>query len=124
MKNRSATGLKAHRRGHFSEYIALVHLMLKGYRILGFRLKTPEAEIDILAQKGQRLAVIEVKQRRSVLEALHATGPVQQARLRQAALKLIERRGNLRKFDLEIDLYVLPKRGWPKHVRNIFHEGV
>ncbi|MFT4089616.1 MAG: YraN family protein [Asticcacaulis sp.] len=123
MNRRAEKGLRAHRRGHLSEYIALIHLMLKGYRILGFRLKTPEAEIDILAQKGRRLAVIEVKQRRSVLEALHATGPVQQARLRQAAQKLIARRTHLRKFDLEIDLYVLPRRGWPQHVRNIFHEG-
>jgi len=122
--DRSVTGRRAHRRGHLSEYIALIHLMLKGYRILGFRLKTPEAEIDILALKGTRLAVIEVKQRRTVLEALHATGPVQQARLRQAARKLIARRTALRKFDLELDLYVVSTRGWPRHIRNIFHETV
>lgn len=124
MTDRSVSGRKAHRRGHLSEYVALVHLMLKGYRILGFRLKTPEAEIDILATKGKRLAVVEVKQRRSVDEALYAAGSVQQERLRQAALKLLSRRETLRKYDLQIDLYVLPKRGWPRHIRNIFHEGL
>ena len=37
--------------------------MAKGYRILGFRLKTPPGEIDLLAQRGRTLAVVEVKRR-------------------------------------------------------------
>ena len=33
--------------------VAALWLMAKGYRILGFRLKTRQAEIDLLALRGQ-----------------------------------------------------------------------
>jgi putative endonuclease len=42
--------------------VAALWLMAKGYRILGFRLATPLGEIDLLAQRGKVLAVVEVKQ--------------------------------------------------------------
>lgn len=117
--DRAARGQAAHKRGHLSEYIALLHLMLKGYRILGFRLKTPEAEIDILACKGKRLAVIEVKQRRTAMEALMSVSPTQQNRLWQAGLKLQARKPALNRLDLNIDLYVITPKG-VRHVKNAF----
>ena len=53
---RSRRGLAARLSGRRAEVIAALWLMLKGYRILGFRLKTPQAEIDLLAQRGTILA--------------------------------------------------------------------
>ncbi|WP_370639728.1 YraN family protein [Asticcacaulis sp. AND118] len=121
--NRAERGQKAHKRGHLSEYIALLHLMLTGHRILGFRLKTPEGEIDILTLKGQRLAVIEVKQRRTVLEALTAVSPTQRYRLWQAGQKLQARRPDLAKLSLHVDLYVVTAGGL-RHVRDAFADGI
>ena len=121
--NRVERGQKAHKRGHLSEYIALLHLMLTGHRILGFRLKTPEGEIDILALRGQRLAVIEVKQRRTVLEALTAVSPTQRYRLWQAGQKLQSRRTDLAKLSLHVDLYVVTADGL-RHVRDAFADGI
>ncbi|MCA1934231.1 MAG: YraN family protein [Asticcacaulis sp.] len=116
-------GQKAHKSGHLSEYIALVHLLLTGHRILGFRLKTPEGEIDILAQRGQRLAVIEVKQRRTVMEALTAVSPTQKYRLWQAGHQLQARRPQLAKLSLHVDLYVVTPR-CVRYVRDAFADGI
>lgn len=103
-----------------AEYVALVHLMLKGYRILGFRLKTPRGEIDLLAQKGRRLAIVEVKSRRTPQEAFETVSATQQARLWQAGLALQAKKPQLQKLDLNIDLYVLAPGHWPQHRINAF----
>jgi putative endonuclease len=63
---RQARGVAARLSGRRSEVWAAVWLMAKGYRILGFRLKTPTAEIDLLAQRGPVLAVVEVKSRTTI----------------------------------------------------------
>jgi putative endonuclease len=120
--NRASRGAKAHKRGHLAEYIALVHLMLKGYRILGFRLKMPQGEIDILAQKGKRLHLVEVKQRRSHEEASETVSSIQQERLWQAGLALQEKKPRLRKLDLVIDLYIVAPGRWPQHRINAFEK--
>lgn len=120
--DRAATGLSARKRGHLLEYVALIHLMLKGYHILGFRLKTPRGEIDILAQKGQRLAVIEVKSRTTVEAAIESVSAIQQERLWQAGLALQARKPRLAKLDLNIDLYTLVPGQWPRHAINAFEK--
>lgn len=112
----------ARRRGRMLEYVALVHLMLKGYRILGFRLALPQGEIDILAQKGKRLAVVEVKSRIDADAALTAVTPIQQDRLWEAGLALQEARPQLAALDLNIDLYTLSPGQWPRHTRCAFEK--
>lgn len=120
--DRSAAGFAARKRGHLLEYVALVHLMLKGYRILGFRLKTPRGEIDILAQKGQRLAVVEVKSRMTIEAAVESVSAIQQERLWQAGLALQARKPQLARLDLNIDLYTLVPGQWPRHAINAFEK--
>ncbi len=120
--DRRERGRRAHRAGHWAEYIALVHLMLKGYRILGFRLKLPQGEIDILAQRGKRLAVVEVKQRRTHEEAWESVSDVQQDRLWESALSLQASRPQLRALDLGIDLYTIAPGRWPQHRLNAFEQ--
>jgi putative endonuclease len=104
------------------EYVALIHLMLKGYRILGFRLKTPRGEIDILAQKGQRLAVVEVKSRMTIEAAVESVSAIQRERLWQAGLALQARKAQLARLDLNIDLYTLVPGQWPRHAINAFEK--
>jgi len=120
--DRALRGAKAHKRGHLAEYVALVHLMLKGYRILGFRLKMPQGEIDILAQKRKRLHLVEVKQRRNHEEAIETVSSIQQERLWQAGLALQEKKPRLRKLDLVIDLYTIAPGKWPRHQINAFEK--
>ena len=118
--DRAETGRLARKSGRFAEYVALVHLLLKGYRILGFRLKLPQGEIDILAQKGKRLAMVEVKSRLTLEAAMESVDDNQQHRLWQAGLALQSRRKALQALDLNIDLYTLAPGQWPIHAINAF----
>lgn len=72
---RQARGAAARKLGRRAEVLAALWLMAKGYRILGFRLATPLGEIDLLAQRGRVLAVVEVKQRATIEDALDAVTP-------------------------------------------------
>ena len=81
---RQALGGRAFVQGHAAEWVAAVWLLAKGYQLLGFRLKTPHAEIDILARRGDVLAVVEVKRRATIQAALTAITPKQLANLRLA----------------------------------------
>ena len=112
---RQARGTAARLAGRRAEIWAAAWLMLKGYRILGFRLKTPQAEIDLLALRGKVLAVVEVKQRASLLAALEAVSPDQRARLRRAAATLAARRPALQHTSVRLDLMAMAPGRWPAH---------
>jgi putative endonuclease len=79
-------------RGHVSEWIAAASLLMRGYRILGLRVRTPLGEIDLIAKRGQRIAFIEVKRRKRLEDAEAALAPRQAERLRRAAEYWLSRR--------------------------------
>ena len=105
-------GARARLDGRRAEWIAALWLMLKGWRIVGFRLKTPGAELDLVASRGQILAVIEVKRRRTLEEALTAVSPDQRRRLKRAGDQLAAHSGRV----VRLDLVALTPLGWPRHV--------
>ena len=113
---RQDRGLRSRTQGHRAEWLAMVWLMVRGYRILGFRLRTPQAEIDILAQRGKVLAVVEVKHRARLDLALEAVGPDQRARLRRAGESLAARRRGLEGCAVRLDLVALAPGQWPRHL--------
>lgn len=115
---RSARGAAARLSGRRGEVIAAVWLMAKGYRILGFRLKTPQAEIDLLALRGKILAVVEVKRRTSLLAALETVSYDQRDRLRRAGADLAARRPALRAASVRLDLMALAPGKLPRHIRD------
>ena len=78
---RQVRGALARRSGRRAEAWAALWLMAKGYRILGFRLRTRLGEIDSLAQKRRVLAVVEVKSRTTLEAALAAVAPELRDRL-------------------------------------------
>jgi putative endonuclease len=114
--NRHDRGREAHRRGHSGEWLAAAWLLLHGWRIVGFRVRTPQGEIDLLARRGRVLAVVEVKHRRTVDEALAAVGHVQQRRLAKAAAAVCAQRVRWRNLAIRLDLIALAPRKWPVHV--------
>jgi putative endonuclease len=113
---RRRLGALARSGGRRAEWVALFWLMLKGWRILGFRLKTPQAEIDILALRGPVLAVVEVKSRASLEAALEAVGPDQRDRLRRAGRTLASRRPDLAGRTVRLDLVALAPGRRPRHL--------
>ena len=120
---RQRRGIEARSSGRRAEVWAVVWLMLRGYRILGFRLKTPQAEIDILAQKSGILAVVEVKRRTSLERALEAVTPDQRQRLMRAATTLAARRPSLAGLSVRLDLMAMAPGRWPQHVENAWPAG-
>lgn len=113
---RQARGAAARLSGRRAEVLAALWLMAKGYRILGFRLKTPQAEIDLLAKRGSVLAVVEVKQRSSLENALECVRYDQRERLRRAGAALAARRPGLKGAAVRLDLLALAPGRLPRHI--------
>lgn len=93
--------------------------MLRGYQILGFRLKSRAGEIDILAKRGRVLAVVEVKRRATLDAALTALGPQQLARLRASGQAVARGRPGLAGLTLRLDMVALAPGRIPRHVKDI-----
>ena len=81
----SASRQKAYRRGHRGEWLAAAALMLKGYRILARRHRTRFGEIDLIARRGDLVLFVEVKARRTLMEAMEAIGRESERRIEAAA---------------------------------------
>ena len=113
---RERRGADARRSGRGAEVLAAIWLMAKGYRILGFRLRTTHGEIDLLALRGAVLAVVEVKRRRTLEEARAAVTPEQQRRLRRAAASVRGRRRALQDRRIRLDLFALAPGARPCHI--------
>lgn len=116
---RQALGGRAFREGHGAEWLAAAWLMLKGYQLLGFRLKTRGVEIDILARRGTALVVVEVKRRATLAAALGAIDPAQRERLRTAGAALLRQRPGLAGLRLRIDTVALAPGRFPRHRQNL-----
>ena len=123
MSERSLRGGAARLSGRRSEVWAAILLMAKGYRILGFRLKTPQAEIDLLALRGGVLAVVEVKSRLDIEAALEAVGFDQRERLRRAGATLAARRPALAGAAVRLDLVALAPGRFPRHIPDAWKGG-
>lgn len=73
------------KKGLHAERYASAYLMLKGYRILEQRYKTPVGEIDIIARRGKTFVFIEVKARTDITKAIESITPHQRRRIERAA---------------------------------------
>ena len=115
--------VRAYRRGHRGEWLAALALTLKGYRIVARRYRTRLGEIDLIARKGTLVAIVEVKARPSLAEAMDAIGPGAERRIEAAADLWLARQRDHAALSLRFDLVaVLPWR-WPIHVENVFAAG-
>jgi putative endonuclease len=119
---RRVRGAAARISGRRAEWTAALWLMLKGYRILGFRLKTPQGEIDLLAVKGPVLAVVEVKRRGSLEEALECVEAEQRERLRRAGRAIAARRRGLQDKAVRLDLVALAPGRTPRHIAGAWND--
>lgn len=108
----------AERRGRRAEWLAALALMLKGYRILARRYKSPTGEIDLIAVRGRRLAFVEVKQRNTGDDAQWAISARQAERVGRSAEAWLHVNPRYRTCTIGIDaVYVVPGC-WPTHHPN------
>lgn len=109
----------AERRGRFSEVWAALLLLLKGYRILAWRLRTRAGEVDLVARSPSGiLCFVEVKARRDRAQAVESLGPRQRARIARAAELYLAKRPGLAAKGLRFDTVLLARGSWPTHIRD------
>jgi putative endonuclease len=104
--------------GLTAERIAALWLMMKGYRVLGTRVRTPVGEIDLVVIRANRLAFVEVKRRPNRLDAEAALTVRQRRRVRAAADLWLARNPRFQDRDICFDLVFLMPRHWPRHIKN------
>lgn len=115
-----ADRLRAYRRGHRSEWFAALALSVKGYRVLARRYRTKLGEIDIVARRGDLIAIVEVKARPTLAEAMDAIGRESAWRIEGAADLWLARQPDRSKLSMRFDMVAVLPRRWPIHVENIF----
>ncbi|QPC86225.1 YraN family protein [Mesorhizobium sp. NBSH29] len=121
MADQPARRLKAYRRGHRGEWLAALALMLKGYRIVARRYRTPLGEIDLIARRGDLVAIVEVKVRASLGDAMDAVAYSAQRRIEGAADLWLGRQQDHGRLSMRFDLVAVLPRRWPVHVPNVFY---
>lgn len=109
----------AERGGRRAEALAAWWLRIKGWRILGRRMRTPYGEVDLVARRGRVLAFVEVKARADELQADLALDEWRLRRVARAAAAL-EARFARPGDEVRIDaLFVVPRR-LPRHLPNVW----
>ncbi len=106
----------AERRGRMAERLALALLLLKGYRILERRYKTPVGEIDIIAEKSGAVIFIEVKARQELDDAAASIGGRQRQRIARAAEAFLARHPGHAGRPCRFDAILVARGRLPKHI--------
>jgi putative endonuclease len=121
MTDASAKRFNAYRRGHRSEWLAAVALMVKGFRIVARRYRTKLGEIDLIARRGDLVLIVEVKARPTLISAMEALARESERRIEGAADLWLSRQPDFGRLSVRFDMVaVLPWR-WPVHVPNAFY---
>jgi putative endonuclease len=109
----------AEKRGRRGETWATILLVLKGYRILGRRVRTPAGELDLVAKAPSGvICFIEVKARDDVRTALESLRPRQRQRIARAASLYLAARPGLAAKGLRFDTVTVATRSLPRHHRD------
>lgn len=111
---------KALRRGHVSEYLAALSLMLRGYRILAMRYRVKSGEIDIIARKRDLVSFIEVKARATSADSVFAVDGLTQSRIRNASLYWLQTQKDAGELSWSYDIVAVRPWRWPEHFRDAF----
>lgn len=108
------------RLGFFGESKAAAYLKRQGYKILQRNFRCPFGEVDVIAQKGEVLAFIEVKTRTSDLFGApnEAVGRDRQARYKNCARFYFS--GREIDCTVRFDIVEVTKNGI-NHIENAFY---
>ena len=109
--------------GRRAEARAVLALRLFGWRIRARNVRIAGGEIDIIAERGDTLAFIEVKARADLDTATHALGPAQRGRIVRTAeawLAAHPPKGGVSGPDIRFDVMLVRPWGWPKRIVGAF----
>ena len=103
--------------GRRGERLAGWWLRLKGWRILDRRVRTPAGEVDLVARRGNLVAFVEVKMRKTSAELDFAIDERRLARVAAAAEFLMPRYAGPGD-DIRVDVILLAPGTRPRHIEN------
>lgn len=108
--------IKSYKFGIYAEYLVIIFLILKGYKILKLRHKTYVGEIDIIAKKKDILIAIEVKARRKIEVIEEVLSDHQKKRIKRAIISFVSSsNGAFNKCGIRCDLIVVLPWKIPQH---------
>jgi len=110
--------------GIISEYIAIIYLFLKGYKILHRRYKTRLGEVDIIVKKGNNLVAVEVKARKKKTEIGEVVYNKQFKRINNAMKIFLFKNPKYSNFNIRIDVILILPFCFPESVENAWMEKV
>ena len=110
----------AEARGRRAERFAATWLRLKGWRILGERVRTAAGEVDLVARRAGIVAFIEVKARSKMAELDFAIDDFRLRRVAAAAEILVPRFAGPGD-DVRIDVILVAPGVLPRHLVNVWH---
>ena len=114
--------LAAEQRGRQGERLAGWWLRLKGWSIVGRRVRTPAGEIDLIARRGAMVAFVEVKSRKTgqaLDEAIDERRLSRVAAAAESVAAVYMKPGD----DMRIDVILLAPGRAPRHLENVWHGG-
>ncbi len=112
--------MTAYATGIAAEFRAKGLLEDKNYRILAHRYKTKGGEIDLVARRGDHLAFVEVKGRKTQEEAAWAVLPRQQARIAMAAEVFLGEHSELAHCSASFDVILVTPQQGCSHIEQAF----
>jgi len=110
----------AFRLGLSAESRAAMLLIVKGYRIVARRWKTPLGEIDIIARRRDTLVFVEVKARTTADAAAEAVTERAKRRIVAAAELWLAQHPQDAERPIRFDAVLVPTSGMPRHIVNAF----
>ena len=110
----------AYRHGHLAEALAAGLLLVKGFKLLARRYKTPLGEIDLIVKRGRIIAFVEVKARAFERDALESVGRAEERRMVDAADLWLAKHPDAAGLDLRYDMVVVAPWRLPKHLPDAF----
>lgn len=111
---------KAQKLGIASEALAAFALRLKGYQIIERNYKTKLGEIDIIARKGDLIAIVEVKARNTLNASLDSVGYQSVQRIHDAADLWLAKQKDAQLLSMRFDIVAVQPMRWPTHVADAF----
>jgi len=107
-------------RGHRAEWIALLFLLMKGYRPLARRYAASGGEIDLIVMRGSTIAFVEVKARGSMEDARFAITARKRQRFSRAARAWLSRNAWAAGKTWRADAVFIAPGQWPQHIASAF----
>jgi putative endonuclease len=103
--------------GRRGERLAGWWLRLKGWRILDRRVRTPAGEVDLVARRGNLIAFVEVKMRKTGADLDFAIDERRLSRVAAAAEFLMPRYAGPGD-DIRVDVILIAPGTRPRHIEN------